>query len=89
VFGLTVPEQEPVTALPSIAVTGRFGWWPAPDDIRDAVLVMAARRWKERDAGYGDSVQLAEGITVAYYRQFPATVQATIESYVRRKVALA
>jgi hypothetical protein len=88
VFGVTVPWQNPVTALPAITVTGRFGLWPAPDDIKDAVLVMSARRWKERDAGYGDTVQFAEGVTVAYFRQFPATVQATIESYVRRKIAL-
>lgn len=88
VFGLTVPWQDPVTALPAITLTGRFGWWPAPDDLKDAVLVMAARRWKERDAAYGDTLQLAEGITVSYFRQFPATVQATIESYVRQKIAL-
>lgn len=88
VFGLAVPWQDPVTALPSITVTGRFGWCPAPDDLKDAVLVMAARRWKEKDASYGDTVQFGENITVSYFRQFPATVQATIESYVRQKIAL-
>lgn len=88
VFGLTVPPQPAITALPALTVIGKFGWWPPPADLKDAVLLMAARRSKERDAQYADTVQLAEGITVAFFRQFPATVQATIESYVRRRGAL-
>lgn len=88
VFGLTIPAQDPVTALPAIQITGRFGMWPAPADLKDAVLVMSARRWRERDASYGDSVQLAEGVTVSYFKQFPATVQATIQSYTRPVLAL-
>jgi len=69
------------TLGPRMVVTGRFGWVPPPADITDAVLVMAARRYRERDASYGDTVQTADGGVISYYRQLPATVQATLEQY--------
>jgi len=75
------------TSIPSIQLTGRFGWWPAPADLKDAVLIMASRRFYERAARYGDSVMLQDGATVNYFRQFSPSVQATLDSY-RRRVRL-
>jgi hypothetical protein len=83
-FEVSFVPQYPITSTPAITITGRFGWWPPPADLKDAVLFMAARRWKERDAEYGDVVQYAEGMTVSYFRQFPPTVQATLEQYIRK-----
>lgn len=84
-YGVQYPFQSPVTQLPELTVTGRFGIYPAPADLKDAVLFMAARRWKERDAVYGDTVQFPDGgPVVSYFRQFPPAVQATLELYIRK-----
>lgn len=69
------------TLGPKMVITGRFGWYPPPEDLKDAVLVMAARRYKERDAAYGDAVQLADGGIISYFKQFPPSVQATLDQY--------
>lgn len=83
-FGLVYDIQEPFTQLPAVVITGRFGLAPAPADLKDAVLMMAARRWRERDAAYGDSVQMPEGGIVSYFRQFPPSVQSTLDSYAKK-----
>lgn len=70
-------------ALPAqtLTVTGRFGIVPAPDDLVDAALSMCARRYKERDASWGDSVQLPDGGLISYYRSLPPWVRLVIDSY--------
>lgn len=65
----------------NLVVTGRFGVVPAPADIVDAVLSIAARRYRERDAAYGDAVQLGDGGVVSYFRQMPLSVRAILDSY--------
>jgi hypothetical protein len=62
-----------------LSVTGRFGWNPISDDLIDAVYTLAARRYRERQSNHADSVQLPEGLTLAYFRQLPASVQATFD----------
>lgn len=65
----------------TLTITGRFGIVPAPEDLVDAVLAMCARRYKERDASWGDSVQLADGGLISYYRALPPAVRLVIDSY--------
>lgn len=65
----------------NLVVTGRFGVVPAPADIVDAVLAIAARRYRERDAAYGDAVQLGDGGVVSYFRQLPLSARAILDSY--------
>jgi hypothetical protein len=61
-----------------LSITGRFGWNPLPADLDDAIYTLAARRYRERQSNHADSVQLPEGLTLAYFRQLPASVQGTL-----------
>lgn len=70
-----------INAPSTMFVTGKFGITPAPGDLVDAVYMIVARRYKERDARYGDQVMLPEGQVVNYFRQFNAFVRATVDSY--------
>ena len=65
----------------TLTVTGRFGIYPVPADIADAVLLMSARRFYEKSAVYGDIVQMEDGAVVNFFKQFPASVRAIIDSY--------
>jgi hypothetical protein len=65
----------------SLTVTGWFGIWPPPDDLVDALLSWCARRYKERDAAWGDQVQMPDGGVITYYRQLPPNVQLAVDSY--------
>lgn len=70
-----------VTPIYNVQVTGKFGIVPAPDDIVDAVLTITARRFREKDAGYSDVVQLQDGAVANYFKQLPASVKAIVDSY--------
>lgn len=52
------------------------------DDIRDAVLVWAARAWHHRTARYADNVQTPDGGMVGFFRNVPADVNTVINSLV-------
>jgi hypothetical protein len=62
-------------------ITGHWGFEVVPDDIKDAVLTMAARRAMEKNANYGDAVQQPAGGAVAYFRGLPSYVQTTLYNY--------
>lgn len=76
-------KDEPDT--PNIlTVSGTWGYDPAsmPADLADAIYVLAARRYKERDAGYADSVDFTQaGGVENYFRQLPANVKLTFCHY--------
>jgi hypothetical protein len=74
-------RQRGHTSHQDLAITGFWGWNPAPADIKDAVLTLASRKYRERDAGYGDTVQLPEGGVIAYFSQLPSSVAMTLDSY--------
>lgn len=70
-------------ALPqTIVVTGRFGIDPLPANLVDAIYLLAARYWYEREASYADQVAVAEGAGVqTYYRQLPPRTKLVFASY--------
>lgn len=78
-YRLTVPLTHDAGFV--LQVTGRFGLSPAPADLKDAVLALAARRYRERDAAYGDTVTHDDGLQTSYFRQLPAAVKLVLESY--------
>lgn len=78
---LTRPE----TAL---VLKGRFGFNPTPADIIDAVLTIAARRYRERDAVFSDAVQTSDGGLLSYFRSLPSNIQHILRSYKEPRVAL-
>lgn len=65
-----------------VEITGRFGLDPFPADLADAIYVLAARNFHEKDAGYADAVAPGEGAAAAqYFRMMPARVRAVFDSY--------
>ncbi len=71
----------PTLTRNDLVITGYWGFSPVPADIKDACLRLAARGYKERAAGFSDSVSDAEGGLLSYFRQLPAFVQAVVNSY--------
>lgn len=59
------------------------GYNTVPDDIVQAVTVMAARMYKERDSGYSDVIGSAEMGIMQYKKAAPADVQVIINKYRR------
>jgi hypothetical protein len=65
----------------TLSIVGRFGIWPVPDDIVDACLTIAARRYQARTASWGDAVQTPDGGVVNYFRTLPAEIQSILDGY--------
>jgi hypothetical protein len=81
-------SREPATVLELMApfywpaylqITGKFGWDPIPDELEDVTYALAARFYRERDAGYSDAVQTAQGF-LSYFRQLPPRLQMVLDS---------
>lgn len=72
----------------TLSIAGLWGWSPAPEDIKGVVLTLAARRFREMDASYGDTVQTPDGGVIAYFRQLPASVQGVLDSYRVPRISL-
>jgi hypothetical protein len=64
-------------------VTYSGGYNPIPDDITQAVTVMAARFYKERDSGYSDVIGSPETGIMQYQKAAPADVWIVIDKYTR------
>lgn len=79
-----------INPLNDLVISGVWGHNPVPADVKDATLVLAARRYAERKASFSDSVQDLEGGTLAYFRAMPAYVKAVIERWtpLPRRIAL-
>lgn len=66
-----------------IEVTYSGGYDHIPDDIAQAVTIMAARFYKERDSGYSDMIGSAETGLVSYKKAMPADVKVIVDKYRR------
>jgi len=62
-------------------VTGQFGMEVVPADLRVAIMVLAARRYWQREAGQSDSVQSQEYGTATYFKELPAEVRVVLDRY--------
>lgn len=76
---VTVPGL--TAQMHDLKITAKWGWYPPPDDIVDAILTIGARRYRERDASYSDTVQMPDGAILSYFRQLPGSVQAILSNY--------
>ena len=66
-----------------VEVTGRFGFHPLPSDLRDFILSLAARRYKEGPAvGFADARAASDeyGDRI-YFNRLPESLKAPGESY--------
>jgi len=64
-----------------VTVTGQFGFQAVPEDLADAIYTHTARNYRERDASYGDQVNLGDGGSIAFFRSMPPRVRAVYDSY--------
>jgi hypothetical protein len=87
---LTNVALSPYASSNKLRVTGRWGFLAVPDDIKDALCMWVARRFKQRDANYADTVtQGIEGAAFSYSRQIPGDIKLTLDDYKARGVNIA
>jgi len=66
-----------------MTVTYMGGFNPIPQDIVQAVTVMAARFYKEKDSGYSDVIGTVDGGIMTYKKAMPSDVNAVVTAYTR------
>lgn len=66
-----------------ITVNYKGGFSPIPDDIVQAVTVMACRFYKERDSGYSDVIGSSDTGILEYKKAMPADVKIVVDNYRR------
>lgn len=64
-------------------ITYNGGFNPIPDDITQAVTVIAARMYKQRDSGYSDSIGSPDTGVMTYQKAMPADVKLIVNKYRR------
>jgi hypothetical protein len=83
-FYLDVIPTNTYAVLKGLAtITYMGGYSPMPLDITQAVTVMAARFYKEKDSGYSDVVGSAEMGTFSYKKAMPLDVKVIVDTYTR------
>lgn len=79
---LDVTEFPDSTIPAQVQIAGRFGIWPLPENLRDAIYVLAARYYFEANAQFADQVALTpDGGGQAYYRQLPPRAKLVFSGY--------
>jgi hypothetical protein len=64
-----------------LEIWGRWGWYPTPPSILDGTYAIAARRYRERDASWSDTVVTPAGGAMQYLKQMPSSVKAELDSF--------
>jgi hypothetical protein len=65
----------------TLTITGRWGFATTPDDVKDVVLYMAARRYRRSENAYGDQVAAPDGAGWNYFSDLPRDIRNTLEAY--------
>ena len=66
----------------TVAVTGRFGFGSIPPNLNEAIYLLAARMYYEKEAQFADQVAVGEGaVAQIYYRQLPPRARLAFESF--------
>lgn len=67
------------TTSTALVITGKWGFHPCPEEVKNVIKVLVARMFKERDANYADTVQPGiESAAFSYFKQLPASSQAVV-----------
>jgi hypothetical protein len=74
--------------LNDLTITGKWGFAECPQDVRHAVLAIAARSWRLRDAAWADEVRDYEGGQANYHRHMPVDARAILETYRPRMIGI-
>jgi len=81
----------PLSFVMTLEITGRWGWLPAPDDIVEVTLQIAARKYWKKDAQFADQVEVSTttGGNARDYRTGLTTEQIeTLHRYRSVRVAM-
>lgn len=65
----------------TVVVTGKFAITPLPAELAGAIYAHAARNYREKDAGYADLVETADGGAQHYFRQLPPRVRMVYQQF--------
>jgi hypothetical protein len=65
----------------TLQIIGRWGWLSPPDSVKHAVMALTMRMYRERDAAFADSVAVADGSVLSYFRTMPASIQGSLDLY--------
>ena len=65
----------------TVVITGKFGITPLPPELAGAFYAHAARNYREKDAGYADLVETADGGAQHYFRQLPPRVRMVYQQF--------
>lgn len=74
-------DYYPRSGMATVAYSG--GYNPIPDDITQAVTVIAARMYKQRDSGYSDVIGSADTGLMQYTKAVPPDVKLIMNKYRR------
>lgn len=65
-----------------LTITGRWGFWPeAPPTAKELVLMLCARKWKKRSAGWTDILRTAEGAELFWTKDMPEDIRAALDMF--------
>jgi hypothetical protein len=71
----------------TLSITGLWGFNPTPAAVRDAIIQIAARRYRKRDAGYSDQVDTGTG-AFDYRGSYPREAMDALSLYRMPHVAV-
>lgn len=70
----------PAIADGELTIVGHWGPPEVDDDVREAVVVWAARAFHNRTARYADTVQSPDGGVASYFRNLPPDVKLLVDA---------
>jgi hypothetical protein len=74
--------EPPWRTLRRFEVTGRFGFAAIPPLLVEAIYILAARSFYEREAQYADRIVVGEGaVAQSYFRDLPPRARLALETY--------
>lgn len=81
-FTSIYPGSSPLTLSVGalLSITGRWGWNPVPDDVKEIALQIAARKYRKRDAMFADQAETGGG-TFDYREGLTKEQCQTLDAY--------
>lgn len=77
-----------LTSVTRLQITGRWGFVPCPDDVKDSILALAARQYRRRDTMFSDVVDTG-AVSYEYTKGVPAFITDILSLYRVPRVAVA
>lgn len=70
-----------------LEITGRWGFNPAPDDVKDSILALAARQYRRKDAMFADVIDQG-GVSFEYTKGVPNFITDILALYKFPRIAI-